>query len=285
MLKLGLDTWLFAVTFEKKHLYSIKEAAELGAEAIDFSINNPDVFPVKEAAELVKEFGIMPITSTAFPIECNPISPKKSERENAVIFMKKLIDITAELGAKVTGGVNYAASGYHSGKLRSDYEIDLCLNYLRTVCDYAKPMGIDIAVEPVKRFESHFLNRASQALELIEKSGLDNLKVHLDTFHMNIEEADLPDAIRSCGNKLAHMHLVDSNRGVPGMGHTDWIGIFKALKDINYQGAGCIETFNPETLEETCMMTFLTQKFAETPRELSEKGLKYLRAVRTIVFE
>ena len=223
MLKLGLDTLLFAATFENKHLYSIKEAAELGAEAIDFSINDPDVFPVKEAASLVREFGIIPITSTALSLNCNPISPEKSERENAVTFMKKLIDITAELGAKVTGGVNYAASGYHSGKLRTDYEVGLCLDHLRTICEYVRPMKIDVAVEPVKRFESHFLNRASQALDLIEKSGLDNLKVHLDTFHMNIEEADMPDAIRSCKGHLANMHLVDSNRGVPRMGHTDWI--------------------------------------------------------------
>lgn len=121
-------------------------------------------------------------------------------------------------------------------------------------------------------------------MELIDLVGADNIKVHLDTFHMNIEEDDIPGAIRLCGDKLAYMHLVDSNRGTPGMGHIPWLDVFKALKDIDYHGAGCVETFNPQRLDEIAPLTYLTRRFADTPEELAEQGLRYLKAARTMVY-
>lgn len=284
MLRLGLDTWLWASTFGEQHLYCIEEAKALGAQVIDFSINDPFCFPTDQAADLVRKNEIECLTSTALPLRCNPISSEPSERAAALSFMKKLVDITAQLGGKVTAGVNYAASGYLTGRPRVEEEIQRAAQHLRSVAEYARKYGIVVAVEPVKRFESHFLNTAGQALELLQIVDMPNVKVHLDTFHMNIEEASLPDAIAACGDKLAHMHLVDSNRGAPGMGHIPWVEIFKVLKQINYQGTACIETFNPETLEETCQLTYLTRKFAETPRDLAIRGLRYLRAVETMVF-
>lgn len=284
MMKLGLNTWLWAYIFETRHLVCVDTANELGAEALDFSINDPFSFPTAEVKKKLEGSTMEIIVSTAMPVNCNAISPVKEEREAALTFIKKLIDNGAELGAKVVGGVNYAASGYHTGKPRSRQEIDWDVEYLKEATAYASRYGIDIAMEPVKRFETHFLNRAEQALELIELVGAPNLKVHLDTFHMNIEEADIAAAIELCGDKLAYLHLVDSNRGIPGMGHIPWVGVFKALKKINYSGAACIETFNPETLEETCPLTYLSRRFAESKEEVAECGLRYLRAVRTMVY-
>lgn len=284
MVKLGLNTWLWAYQFETKHLPCIDRAAELGAEAMDFFVSDPGRFPAKETTERMKQYSMETIVTTAMTPEYNAISPEPAVREAALTFMKRLLDVTAELGAKVVGGVDYVGSGYHTGKPRSQQEIEWDVEYLRAAGEYASQYGIDIALEPVKRFETHFLNTAEQALELIELAGLPNIKVHLDTFHMNIEEADIPGAIEMCGDKLAYMHLIDSNRGAPGMGHIPWVDVFKALKKIDYQGAGCIETFNPETLEETSSLTYLTRRFADTPEELSQRGLKYLKAVRTMVY-
>ena len=284
MVKLGLNTWLWAYQFGTEHLTCIDTAAKLGAEVMDFFVNDPRCFPTKEVAERMKQYSMETVVTTAMTPEYNAISPDPAVREAALTFMKGLLDVTAELGAVVVGGVNYVGSGYHTGKPRSQQEIDWDVEYLRAAGEYAAQYGIDIALEPVKRFETHFLNTAAQALELIELTGLPNIKVHLDTFHMNIEEADIPGAIEMCGEKLAYLHLIDSNRGAPGMGHVPWVDVFKALKKIDYQGAGCIETFNPATLDETSSLTYLTRRFADTPEELSERGLKYLKAVRTMVY-
>ena len=100
----------------------------------------------------------------------------------------------------------------------------------------------------------------------------------------SISEDDIPGAIRLCGDKLAYIHLVDSNRGTPGMGHIPWLDVFKALKDIDYHGAGCVETFNPQRLDEIAPLTYLTRRFADTPEELAEQGLRYLKAARTMVY-
>lgn len=281
-MKLGVDTWLWASIFRAEHLNCILKAKELECEAIDFSINDPCAFPTKEAAILVRENNIMTVTSTALPMPNNPISPDPKERKMALDFMKRLVDITAELGASITGGVNYAASGYHSGKPRSIQEIEWCAEYLNKLTEYARPMGISIAMEPVKRFESHFINTAEQALQMVEIVGAKNLGVHLDTFHMNIEESSFSEAIKACGKRLMHMHLVDSNRGAPGQGHIDWVEIMRALKAVEYEGAACIETFNPETLEETCKMTYLTRRFAKNAEEIIVKGIKTLRAAQVL---
>ncbi len=279
MIKIGLDTWLWARTFTEQHLYCIKKIKELGAEVIDFSINDPNVFPTAKAARIVKECGLEVVTSTAMPLECNPISPDKNIRLKALDYMKRLIDITAGLEAKITGGVNYAASGYHTGKPRTQDELKWSAQYMQEVAAYASRYGITIAIEAVKRFESHLINTAGQALDYLKMVGFANVKVHLDTFHMNIEEADIPEAIEKCKDKLAYLHFADSNRGAPGMGHVPWVEVYKALDKINYNGLACIETFNPRTLEETCSLTYLNRKFADTPEELAKKGLEYLRAI------
>lgn len=284
MIKLGLNTWLWAVTFGEEDLYCIDEIARLGAEAIDLSVNDPFHFPAAKAAEKLKQYDMEVIVTTAMSKEYNAISPDPKEREAALVYMKKLLDVAHEVGAKIVGGVNYVGSGYHTGKPRTQQEIDWDVEYLKQASEYAAQYGITIALEAIKRFESHFLNRAEQALELIDLVGADNIKVHLDTFHMNIEEDDIPGAIRLCGDKLAYMHLVDSNRGTPGMGHIPWLEVFKALKDIDYHGAGCVETFNPQRLDEIAPLTYLTRRFADTPEELAEQGLRYLKAARTMVY-
>ena len=280
MIRLGVNTWLWANRFEEKHLFCIDRAKELGAEAVDFSVNDPYSFPVGAAAAKMEGTGMASIVTTAMAGHCNAISPEAWERKAARDYMHRLIDIAAEMKSPLVGGVTYAGSGYHSGKERSPEEIARAVEYLKDAAQYAAQFGIDVCMEPVKRFETHFLNTAQQALELIELTGAPNVKVHLDTFHMNIEEASIPEAIRSCGDKLAYLHFVENNRDTPGRGHIPWKEIFEALRDIGFDGAGCIETFNPQTLEETGPLTYLMRRFADTPEELAQEGLTFLKGIR-----
>lgn len=280
-MKLGLNTWLWAYRFETRHLSCIELAQKLGSEVLDFFVADPMLFPTKEVARAMANTNMDVIVTTAMSGRFNAISPDPADRLAALDFMKGMIDLAAELNAPLVGGVTYAASGYHTGHPRTEQEIEWCADYLHAACEYASPCHIAIALEPVKRFETHFLNTATQALDMIKLVGAPNLKVHLDTFHMNIEEASISGAVRLCGDDLAYLHLVENNRGTPGMGHIPWLSLFTALNEINFQGAGCIETFNPETLDETAPLTYLTRKFADTPQALAEQGLQYLKAVRT----
>lgn len=286
MIKIGFDTWLWTRgVFVEKDIWCIKEAARLGGKVIDFAIANISEFPVEKVKEALKETSLEPITSTTLMLHNNPISPDEDSRNRALKDMKKTIDITREIGGKITGGVNYTASGYLTKKIRTEQELEWSVNHMRKVADYAhETSDIVIAVEPVKRFESHMLNTAEQALEYIDMVGSSNMGIHLDTFHMNIEEASFRRAVELCGEKLVYMHLIENNRSAPGMGHIPWIELFTALKDIGYNGPATIETFDPEDLEATYPMTFLYRKFGENSAEICVKGLRHLEAVNTMVF-
>jgi len=285
MIKLGISTWLWTDRFSDSHCFAVDAAGKMGCDVIEFSIMDPDVFPTEKIMESLKAYDMIPVTSTVLLEGANPISEDEALRKNAVGHMKKIIDITKRLGAKTTAGVNYAASGYMTGKLRTEREVELSVSCMKEAARYAaETSDIVIALEPVKRFESHFLNRAEQALEYIEIAGCPNLGVQLDTFHMNIEERDPIEAILSCGDKLKHMHLCENNRGTPGMGHIPWADVFKALKKIGFNGTTAMEAFNLEALEEWFKYEFQSQMFADTNKEFAEKGLRHLRAVNTIVF-
>ena len=111
--------------------------------------------------------------------------------------------------------------------------------------EYAASVGVDVALEPWNRYETYFLNRLDQAVELWRETGLRNGGVMGDTFHMNIEEASIPDALRAAKGLLSHVHLADSNRAVAGRGHTDFRPILRALLDIEYDGYLSFEVMAP----------------------------------------
>jgi sugar phosphate isomerase/epimerase len=106
------------------------------------------------------------------------------------------------------------------------------------VCAYAAKHGVTVTIEPINRFEGYtgFMNSVSEASKIIAMLGIENLEVLGDTFHMNIEDTSLSDALRTAGPKLRHIHLNDSNRLIPGTGHVDFVEVLKTLKEIDFQG-------------------------------------------------
>jgi len=114
--------------------------------------------------------------------------------------------------------------------------MDWLVSALQQCCAAARPHGVRLALEPICRYETTLVNNAAQGLELIERVGADNLGLLLDTFHMNIDEASIPDAFRNAGKYVNHIHLADSNRAAPGKGHLDFVPILQAIKDIEYTG-------------------------------------------------
>ena len=118
------------------------------------------------------------------------------------------------------------------------------IDILARVAGRARDMGLVMCCEALNRYESNFVNTAAQALALIEAIGADNLTVHLDTFHMNIEEADPAAAIRACGRRLGYLHVAENDRGYLGTGSIDFGAIFRALADIGYGGPIALEVFS-----------------------------------------
>src|SRR5262249_37634733 len=141
---------------------------------------------------------------------------------------------------------------------------------------FAADHGRVIALEPVNRFETDFINTCEQGLAMIHDVGSPALKLHLDTFHMNIEEKDPAASIRQAGRYLGHVHGCGCDRGTPGNDHIDWNSIAAALKKINYQGDVVIESF-PSNVEVIARAASIWRQLEPTRDEIAYKGLQFLK--------
>jgi D-psicose/D-tagatose/L-ribulose 3-epimerase len=286
MFKFGVDSFIWAEVFEEKDIWIISKAKELGFQVLDLAIAYPERFPLNAVKEELKKVDIEVVTTTTLEPKGNIISPDPEVRKVGVELLKKLIDINNDLGSKIFGGVNYAAWGYITKCPRTQKEWDWSVTAMREVAEYAKETGeVDICVEPVNRFESHFLNIAEDAVRYCRDVGTGNIKVHLDTFHMNIEETDFVEAAKICGKEyLGYVHTCENNRGIPGTGHVPWKEFFLALKEIGFFGPLVIESFDP-SFEEFNAGCAIWRHFAETGEALAVEGFKNLKRMAAEIGE
>lgn len=280
MFKFGVDSFIWSENYTEKDLWIIPKAKELGFETLDIAIAHPETFPTRKVRDKALEVGIDLTTSTTLNEKTNIVSSDPKIRERGIRSLKLLVDINVELGSKILGGVNYAAWGYLTRKPRTDEEWEWSVTAMRQVARYAKDKGdLVIAVEPVNRFETHFLNVAEDAVRYCKHVGTANVKVHLDTFHMIREETSYTEAVKICGKEfLGYVHLCENNRGVPGTGLVPWKEFFQALKDIGYDGPVVIESFDPG-FQELNALCAIWRRFAESGEELAVQGLRNLRAI------
>ena len=185
MFTLGVDTFIWAENFSEKDLWIIRKAKELGFTPLDIAVAHPEQFPTQRVKQAAAEAGIPLVTTTTLNASTNLISPDPQIRAKGVKSLKKLVDINNELNAPILGGVNYAGWGCLSGKPRTQQEWDWSVAAMREVARYTKETGdIMIAVEPVNRFETHFLNIAADAVQYCKDVGTGNIKVQMACLHM-----------------------------------------------------------------------------------------------------
>jgi D-psicose/D-tagatose/L-ribulose 3-epimerase len=282
--KYGVASLIWTEDFSKNGVPLIAKAKSLGFDVIDISMTNAEKFPVKAVRKAAKDAGIEVVTTIGMPRNCNLIDSDPSVRKNGVNKLKNLVDINLEINSKLLGGVIYAAWGYISGKPRTENEWRWSVEGMRQVGEYAKKTGnVVLAVEPVGRFESHFLNIADDAVRYCKEVGTGNVKVHLDSFHMIREESSFKQAVETCGKEyLAYVHVCENNRGIPGTGLVPWKEFFTALKKIDYDGALGIESFDP-SFKEINRLAAIWRKYADTGEELAIQGLANLKKIEATI--
>jgi D-psicose/D-tagatose/L-ribulose 3-epimerase len=283
--KFGVDSFIWSEVFTVKDLWIIPKAKELGFEVLDIAVAHPETFPTEKVADEAGRVGIELVTTTTLNAETNLISPSSKVRRNGVKSLKLLVDINRELGAKILGGVNYAGWGCITRKPRSKDEWTWSTDAMQEVAEYAKKVDRDmiIAVECINRFETHFLNVAEDGVRYCKDVGTGNVKVHLDSFHMNMEETSYKGAVETCGRKyLGYVHVCESNRGIPGTGRVPWKEFFTALKSVGYLGPLVIESFDIK-FEELAGLCAIWRKLADSGEALAVQGLKNLKRIAATV--
>lgn len=263
--------------FSKHDLHLIDKVADMGFEGIEIPLVTSVVkeLPIREAKARLADRNLRPSFDTGLDADQHLASDNPAHRRNGVDHLKRCMDIIAEFGGDELGGLCYAAWGYFTGSGPTTAELERSAACLREVAQYAAPMGIDLAVEPVSRFEGYLLATAADGLAFLDMVGMRNVGLHLDTFQMNIEEASLPAAIRAAGDRLYHFHLCASHRGIPGRDHIDWSAVFDALKAVGYQRWLTIEAIGCDSGEATAAAKVWRQ--LATPDDIARGGLELIR--------
>lgn len=214
---------------------SIDRVARFGYDAIEL-VGEPAELDGDRIKKLADDAGIaVSSISSVYTAERDLAHPDQEVREKAVQYVRDLSDLAAASGAKTIIIAPTAVMKTQPLAPRED-ERRWAIEGMREGGEYAASVGVDLTLECWNRYETYWLNRLEQAVELWNETGLSNGGVMGDTFHMNIEEPSIPDVFRQTGSLLNHVHLADTNRAAPGQGHMDYAPILQALADIDYQG-------------------------------------------------
>lgn len=277
-MRLGINTFLFTSPFTNSSTKLFPKFKRWGFETIEIPIEDPShIDPALVKRELDK-LGLVCGSACACLGPDRDFRGTTEQQENAMDYMMKVIDQMVVLDCPSLIGPVYSSVGRADAVPPSEYKKQwkTVVKNLRTLCEYAEEHGRQICMEPLNRFETDFINTCDQALEMVEDVGSPALKLHLDTFHMNIEEKHQADAIRKAGKRLGHFHACGSDRGTPGNDHIDWKSIAKALKDVRYNGDVVIESFTTD-VKVIARAAAIWRQIEPTQEEIAVKGLKFLR--------
>lgn len=236
---LSMHNWMRAEPIE----VTIKRLAKFGYESIEIS-GEPEQFDTKEVRKLLDENGLRCWGSVTLMLgERNLPAKDEAQRAASVQYVKDCITMVKELEGEVITIVP-ATVGKIEPDATPEEEWEWAVEGMKEIYDHGQKEGVQLAVEPLNRFETYFINRGEQALELAKATGPD-CGVTLDTFHMNIEEVDLYQTIRDVGDRLADFHVADNNRMPSGHGKLDWPKVVKTLREVGYDGALTTEFVAP----------------------------------------
>lgn len=253
-------------------LYAIQQTANYGFDMLEISLPASLDFDAKTVKKQLDDHGIQGRLTLNMPAHCHlPFYPDRAED-----LIKEAIDKVAEMEGDFLGGVLHSAIGTFSGQPCTPDERLIVQQVLAKVAAYAKERNITIAPEPINRYESYVFTAAEELLEMIEVIGADNIGIHLDTFHMNIEETSFYEPVIRVGSRLQHVHMTESDRGMMGEGNVHWDDLFRALAEINYQGPLVLENFSSQ-IKELVGPTSLWRPSKYNSEDLAKGSLAFMK--------
>ena len=277
----GVSTFLWKSPFTTNSFDLVPKVKEMGFDIIEIAVEKAELIDWVRLKELVNEVGLKVTISGAFGVDRDISSIDPMIRKNGLKYITDCIKIAHHMESPVFGGPVYSAVGKTRfvSEEQKRRERDWCIENLVLAGGIAADYGVIVGVEPLNRFETDMINTADQVILLVNDIASPNVKIQLDTFHCNIEEKSIPDAIRRVGkNLLCHVQANESDRGTPGTGNLDWIGIRQALIDIDYDKAIVIETFG-EVSEEIARAASIWRPLAGSSDEIATEGLAFYKKI------
>ena len=275
-MKFGVTTYIWTLEFNASHLELLPRIKAGGFDGVEIPMFRPGGFPAAEIRKGLEANGLECAVSAVLLDGNSLISDDADVRRKTLAHLRETIATTAELGARIIAGPVYSPVGYLPGRRRTQDEWKWAVEGYQSLGDFLAAHQVTLAIEPLNRFETYFLNTAADAAALCEQVDHPNVGILFDTFHANIEEKDIAAGYRALGKHLKHVHTCENDRGAPGSGHVEWSAVFQALRDMHYDGWLVIEGFS-FCLGDLSAATCLWRDIEATPETIAFEGIKFLR--------
>lgn len=274
-MKYGMNLLLWTGEVTDEMLPTIAKLQRMGFDGVEIPMFNLDL----DYAKLGKKLDELGLERTAVTIRNeadNPISPDAAVRAKGVELNKKTLDCCAAAGVETLVGPYHSAIGVFTGDGPTDDEWKWGVDSMRETAEYAGSVGVKLGVECLNRFECYFLNTHGDAAKFVREVDHPSCGIMYDTFHSNIEEKSIPQALRAGGDKLFHIHISENDRSTPGEGNIRWEETFDAIYGIGYDGWLVIEAFGL-ALPEIAAATKIWRRMFEDEMTLAQSGLTFMK--------
>jgi D-psicose/D-tagatose/L-ribulose 3-epimerase len=275
-MKYGMNLLLWATAVDESHDAILEQIKRIGYDGVELPIFEHDAAAFERVGGKLDELGLERTAVTVSTEDANPISPDASIRAEAVVRLKRAVDMCRLCGVEMLCGPLHSALGAFSGGMPTGEEWENGKATMREVADYAGEHGVTLVMEYLNRFELYFLTCAEDCARFVREVDHPNLRMMYDTFHANIEEKDVAEAVRSCIDVCAHVHISENDRSTPGTGGVDWDATFDVLKEVDYDGWMVVEAFGL-SLPDLAAATKIWRRMYESEEQLATDALAFMK--------
>jgi D-psicose/D-tagatose/L-ribulose 3-epimerase len=275
-MKFGANTLIWSGEYDSRVQRLLPAIKENGFDGIEFPLFRLEGFDAAAVRKDTEAAGLECTVASALTGGLSLISDDADTRAKARQQLKDKLNAATEAGAKVFCGPMYSPVGYLPGRRRTADEWKQAVEGFHSMGETLTANGMVLAIEPLNRFETYFLNTAADAARLCDQIDHPNIGILFDTFHANIEEKDIAAGIRTVGRHLRHVHTCENDRGIPGSGHVEWSGVFQALRDLRYDGWLTIESFG-FNIGDISAAAAIWRDIEKTPESIAFEGVKFLK--------
>ena len=280
-MKYGISSLNYTAPFRDEDVWTIGHVKSLGFDVLEITVWERDPFDVNAVASEIKRHGVEPVVLTQVSPESSLTDTDASVRAAGIDHLKYCVDVAEAIGAEFISGEIAEAPGILKWRSPEEFQADIerSAAALREVVPYAAERGVTLVFEPLNRYESSFCVCAADAVQLIDAVDSPTFRLMLDAFHADIEEKSIPQAVRTAGDRLAYLQVMEHDRGVPGTGHLDWYGLRDALKEVSYSGPVVMAPGGHHVPRAAQHLKLWHYAQSPASDELAVEGLKFLKKV------
>ena len=275
-MKVGMNLLLWTAFVTEEHFPILEKIKKTGYDGVEIPLFDGDAEHYKKIKKELDNLGLGCTAVTVVNAETNPISPDASIRKAGLDRIKWALDMTSVMGGDLLAGPYHSALGVFSGQPPTADERKRAVEVLTQAADHAQKVKVKIAIEYLNRFECYFLTNAMDAKNLVREINHPYFGTMYDTFHANIEEKNISQAIASMEDTYIHVHISENDRGTPGSGHVHWDETFKALRKAKYDGWLTIEAFG-RALPDLAAATKIWRDMFPSPEDVYGNGFKFIK--------